>query len=103
MESILSWIIPVSTTVTSGLLLFWIQRFLMQQHKNEERRDLAKEKDTILILRSLDALGKLTVANSIALRDKKTNGEMSSALAAYETVEKELYDHLVSYHSHILH
>ena len=44
----------------------------------------------------IEALGKLTVANSIALRDGRTNGEMSSALKEYEQVEKELYASLVS-------
>ena len=58
-----------------------------------------KATQTALILKSLNALGKLTVANSIALRDGKTNGELKSALTEYEVVEKELYEYLISTHN----
>ena len=99
METIISWVVSFTVTITSGIVLFLIQRFLKNHRKKEEEHDKAKQKDNILILRSLNALGKLTVANSIALRDGRTNGEMSSALKEYETIEKEMYEHLISCHA----
>ena len=36
----------------------------------------------------------MTLANSIALRDGKTNGELKKALAEYEQVNKEMLEFL---------
>ena len=41
-------------------------------------------------------VGKLTTATCIALKDGRTNGEMSAALKEYEEVDKELYNYLLS-------
>ena len=103
MTSVTPWIITFVTTVTSGIVVFLLQRFLTRQRQKEEARDIEKAKDNALILRSLNALGKLTVANSIALRDGKTNGELGSALAEYEAIAKEMYDHLITCHSQSSH
>ena len=92
-------LIGMISTVISGILLFFAQRFFTQQRAREEHRDKIKSKEYALILRSLNALGKLTVANTIALRDGRTNGETSSALSEYEEVEKELYEHLITVHA----
>ena len=81
------------------MLLFLLQRFFNNQQRKEEERDMEKAKDNALILRSINALGKLTVANSIALRDGKTNGEMKAALYQYEAVEKEMYEYIILHYS----
>lgn len=96
MDSVFSIMLSSFVSIFSGMVLFLLQRFLKSQQKKEEIRDLDKATQNALILKSLNALGKLTVANSIALRDGRTNGEMSSALKEYEQVEKELYASLVS-------
>lgn len=96
MNEVITTILTSSATLVSGTILFLLKRFLSNQQKREEERDLSKSKENALVLRSLNALGKLTVANSIALRDGKTNGEMTSALHEYEDVEKELYEYLIS-------
>ena len=96
MTPVLSVLIPSGASICSGLILFLLQRLLKQQQKAEEARDRNKATQTALILKSLNALGKLTVANSIALRDGKTNGELKAALTEYETVDKELYAYLIS-------
>jgi len=98
MDSLISNIVTVFATVVSGTVLFLLQRFFNDHRKKEEERDQKKEKDNALVLRSIKALGNLTVANSIALRDGKTNGELKSALAEYKTVEKEMYEYLITYH-----
>lgn len=97
MDAIISAIATTATTVISGVVLFLTKRFFTEQRKKEERRDRAKERDNVLILKAINALGKLTVADSIALRDGKTNEEMIVALEEYREVEKELYEHLIGY------
>ena len=55
----------------------------------------AKRKENLLILRSIDAVGKLTYADAIAIRDGKTNGEMKSAIEAYKKADEEMYEFLL--------
>ena len=95
MDSFISMLLTTLATAISGAILFFMKRYFCEHHEIENRRDNAKAKESALILRSLNALGRLTVANSIALRDGKTNGEMANALKEYESVEKELYSYLV--------
>ncbi|MBE6531797.1 MAG: hypothetical protein E7679_06925 [Ruminococcaceae bacterium] len=99
MDIVISVISTTATTVISGVILFLMKRFFTEQRRKEERRDKAKERDNVLILKAINALGKLTVADSIALRDGKTNGEMIAALEEYREVERELYEHLIGYHA----
>ena len=60
-----------------------------------KKKAKARAKENILILKSIDAVGKLTYANSIAIRDGKTNGEMKRQFPAYSEVTTELYDYLL--------
>jgi len=99
MGSAISIVFTIGTTVASGMVLFLLQRFLTRQQKKEEQRDAVKAKETVLLFQSLNALGKLSVANSIALRDGKTNGEMTAALCEFEKAERQMYDYLVSSHA----
>lgn len=99
MDSIISTFLTTAATVISGVLVFIIKRYFGQHRENELKRESAKAKESELILRSLNALGKLTVANTIALRDGRTNGEISTALEEYGKVEKELYSYLVTSHT----
>ena len=96
MEAAMSYILTAVITIVSGLVLFFLQRMLNKQQKAEEERDQKKAQENALILRSINALGNLTVANSIALRDGKTNGEMKTALAEYEEVNKEMYAYIIA-------
>lgn len=96
METAMSYILTAVITIVSGLVLFFLQRMLNKQQKAEEERDQKKAQENALILRSINALGNLTVANSIALRDGKTNGEMKTALAEYEEVNKEMYAYIIA-------
>ena len=99
MGSWISALLTAGTTIVSGLILFFLQRFLTKQQRKEEQRDAAKTKEILLLFRSLDALGKLSVANGIALRDGKTNGDLSLALEEFERVQHQMYEYLVSSHA----
>jgi hypothetical protein len=96
MNNLITIILTSLATVISGLLLFIVQQSLKRQREASDRRDDAKAKENVLILRSLNALGRLTMANSLALRDGKINGEMSAALNEYEDVEREMYEYLIA-------
>ena len=93
------WLIPICTSVIGGMILYALKTLFQKQQEKEDIRDKAKAKETALVLETLNAVGKLTVANTIALRDGKTNGDTTAALTEYEHVEKKLYHYLVQCHS----
>ena len=80
MNSILSLIITLTASVFSGIVVFLFKNTLKRQQEKEEMREKEKATETALILRSLIALGKLTVANTLALRDGKSRKEINEAL-----------------------
>lgn len=96
---VLTIILSITASVISGMALFFLQRFFKKKDKKDENRDAVKAKENILIMKSINAVGKLTVANSIALRDGKTNGEMHEAMDEYSEVYKELYTYLLERNS----
>ena len=97
---ILTIVLSAGASAISGLVLFYLQRFFRERDKQEQVTRKVKEKESILILKSINAIGKLTEANAIALRDKRTNGELKHALSAYEKADKEMYQYLLEQNAH---
>lgn len=91
----LAIIFSLVSSIVSGMVLFFLKRYFEKKEKEDEEKAKARAKENILILKSIDAVGKLTYANSIAIRDGKTNGEMKSAISTYSEVTNELYDYLL--------
>ena len=92
-------IMSICASIISGMVLFFLQRFFKKKQKVDEERDRAKAKENMLILKSIDAVGKLTYADAVAIRDGKTNGEMKEAMKAYAEVKEELYEYLLEQNS----
>lgn len=99
MYNMISIIVSVCASIISGMVLFFLQRFFKKKQKRDEERDRAKAKENMLILKSIDAVGKLTYADAVAIRDGKTNGEMKEAMKAYAEVKNELYEYLLEQNS----
>ena len=99
MYNMISLIVSVCASIISGMVLFFLQRFFKKKQKVDEERDRAKAKENMLILKSIDAVGKLTYADAVAIRDGKTNGEMKEAMKAYAEVKDELYEYLLEQNS----
>lgn len=97
---ILTIILSITASVISGMALFFLQRFFRKKDKTDTKRDEIKSKENVLILKSINSLGKLTYANTIAIRDGKTNGEMHEAMESYNEVKDDLYDYLLENNSH---
>ena len=95
MSDILIAIICAVVSVLGGALLYFIQRHFKRMEKYAECAEERTTKKDILILKSLKAIGELTVANAIAVRDGKTNGCTEKALKEFESVDKELHAFLM--------
>lgn len=91
----LSIILSVLASVISGMVLFFLQRYFKNKTKQDEKREEINHKKDVLLIKSINAIGELTHANSIALRDGKTNGEMHKALDEYDKVNKEMMEFLI--------
>ncbi len=90
-----SIIISIAASIISGMVLFFLQMFFKKKQKDDEKREEKNHKKDVLIIKSINAIGELTVANSIALRDGKTNGEMKKALSSYEKANDEMLNFLI--------
>ena len=100
MEYVFSTVLSLVATVISGMAVFFLKRYFKRKETKDRAREELAAKENMLVLKSINAIGKLTLANSIALRDGKTNGDMSRALKEYEAVDKELYDFLLQSSPH---
>lgn len=96
---LISIIISIATSIFSGIVLFFIKRYFDNKEKIEIEGKKARQKENVLILKSIDAIGRLTYADSIAIRDGKINGEMKDAVQSYIAIKSELYDYLIDQNS----
>lgn len=87
--------ISILASIISGMVLFFLQKYFKKKEVKEEARDKSYAKKDALVIKSINAVGKLTVANSLALKGGKTNGEMEDALDNYKEVESEMLDFLI--------
>ena len=96
---LISIIISIATSIFSGIVLFFIKRYFDNKEKIEIDKEKARQKENVLILKSIDAIGRLTYADSIAIRDGKTNCEMKDAVQSYIAIKSGLYDYLIDQNS----
>lgn len=83
MDTIISIIASIFASIVSSVILLSVKMYLTKIQAENQKREKLKNEESVLILRFLNAVGKLTHANSIALRDGKTNGELASAMKEY--------------------
>ena len=95
MEHLISIIVSVLASIFTGLMLFFIQRYFKKADARAEKEEARREKKDVLMLKSLRAIGELTVANAIAVKEGKQNGEMHKAMVDFEVIDKELDDFLI--------
>lgn len=91
----ISIVISICASIVSGMVLFFLQKFFKKRQISEEKREERQHKKDVLMMKSINAVGDLTLANAIAIRDGKTNGELKKALKEYDESSKELLDFLI--------
>lgn len=92
-------VLSIIASVVSGATLFLVERGIAKHDREEKASNKTKQKENILILKSINAIGKLSNASAIALHEGRTNGEMKNAMETYEDVEGELYDYFLEQNS----
>lgn len=88
-------LISIFGSILSGTVLFFLQRYFKRYEKKEIERNQTRAKENILILKSIEVIGKLTYANTIAIRDGKVNGDLKEALVEYNEIKESMYEYLL--------
>ena len=121
-----SGIMAFLSPIVSALIIWYIQRQYLkrekirdeqiaEERKRQEKREADKEhelkvrtdsrkQESLLTMRMMKAIGKLSYANSIAIKEGKVNGVMEEALVYYRDTSSELSEFLreqaVEYYNH---
>lgn len=79
-------------SAVTGLCFWAIQKNITKRDAKRDELDRAREKNEILLIRSVGAAIALGEATAHAIRDGKCNGEMSAALDYAQRVKHEQKD-----------
>ena len=90
MNELLIAIICTIVSALGGALLYLLKKHFKRMENYTENADERRTQKDLLVLKTLKSIGKLTEANSIAIREGHTNGELLAAQKEFELVEKEL-------------
>lgn len=77
--------------IISGILLRRLDRMEKKQDSHEE----ARKRESVLVIKGLKAVGRLSEATAIAQKCGHTNGETETALEYYRTFADDLNDFLL--------
>ena len=95
MPAIISYILSAVVPVIGGAIIYMVKRHFKHLEKCTEAAEERRMQKDILVLKSLKAIGELTVANSIAVKQGHCNGEIDKAKSDFESVDKELHAFLL--------
>ena len=86
-------IMGIPTAVT-GFCFWRLQKRLEKSETRTEEREKAREKNEVLLIRSVGAAIALGEATAIAIRNGKCNGDMERALEYAQKIKHEQKDFL---------
>ncbi|OJU14890.1 MAG: hypothetical protein BGN88_06420 [Clostridiales bacterium 43-6] len=78
-------------SIISAVVLYKLNQSTKRSNKNHE----LNRKENIIIMKNIQAIGRLSKANAIAIRDGKINGELTSAVECYEKATCEMDNFLL--------
>lgn len=109
-------IIAFLSPIVSALIIWYIQHkhmehdkkrdeVILEEKRRQEQREKEREKETniragarkqenLLTMRMIKAVGKLSYANSVAIKEGKVNGVMEDALIYYRDASDEMTEFL---------
>ena len=84
----------VLPSAITGFCFWLIQKSINKKDAIREEKEKTKEKNEVLLIKSVGAAIALSEATACAIRDGKCNGELSAALDYARTVKHEQKDFL---------
>jgi hypothetical protein len=97
METFTIIIAAAVPSILSGSALIIINKW---NHKSERRED-ARRKENILLLKNVDAVGCLAEQTARCFRGEKPNGDLTAALEYRKKQKHALEDHLMEVNADI--
>lgn len=94
-------IMGIPTAIT-GLCFWMIQRRLTKRDEELDRRDAARERNEVLLVRSVGAAIALGEATATAMKNGHTNGETEAALEYARKIKHEQKDFLTEQGIHAI-
>ena len=92
------FIIAFVSPIVSALFIWYVQHSHVarerKREKEQESRAEARKQESLLTMRMMKAIGKLSYANSVAIKEGKVNGVMEEALVYYRDASNELTEFL---------
>ncbi len=95
MEITFNNLLAVLPSAITGFGLWAIQNSLKKREVKAEEKEKAREKNEILVIRSVGAAISLGEATACAIRDGKCNGELTAALEYARDVKHEQKDFML--------
>lgn len=86
----------------TGLCFWLIQRRLTKRDEELDRRDASRERNEVLLVRSVGAAIALGEATATALKNGHTNGETEAALEYAKRIKHEQKDFLTEQGIHAI-
>lgn len=86
----------------TGLCFWLIQRRLTKRDEELDRRDAARERNEVLLVRSVGAAIALGEATATALKNGRANGETEAALEYAKRIKHEQKDFLTEQGVHAI-
>lgn len=87
--------INVGDIIVSALIIF-LSVFINNRMKVINDSYYSRKEESAIVMKTLRAIGKLSYANSLAITERKTNGEMKDALKDYDEVAEKLDDFIIN-------
>lgn len=87
--------IIISVLGVGGIISGVILRRIDKMERKQDGRDEARAKESVLIVRGLQAVGHLAEATAIAQKNGHTNGEMETAFKYYREYTDAMNDFLL--------
>lgn len=79
-------------SAVTGLCFWAVQKNITKRDAKRDERERAKEKNEILLIRSVSAAIALGEATACAIRDGRCNGDMNAALEYAQKIKHEQKD-----------
>ena len=94
-------ILSFASPIASALFIWYIQYSCTQKDKIKEQNEKKKQEEidkradvrkqeSLLSMRMIKAIGKLSFANAVAVKEGKVNGVMEEALVYYKEASEEV-------------
>ena len=91
----LTMVFSIITSIISGMVLFLMQTYIKNRNSKDAQSEKSEQKKYTLMIKSINALGKLATSNSTVINSAETSADARDALLEYNKVNNEMLNYLI--------